>query len=69
MARGFSESSPAPFKVVKLFTQSSGLSTAAAEFKFNARKSNTAVYTDAGHVFTLSNGTARSDSAVDLFQF
>ena len=57
------------FKIVKLFTQASGLTTAATEFKFNARKSNTAVYTDAGHVFTLSNGTARSDSAVDLFQF
>ena len=39
------------------------------KFKFNARKSNTAVYTDAGHVFTLSDGTARDDTGMDLFQF
>ena len=58
-----------PFKIVKLFTQASGLSTAAAEFKFNARKANTAVYTEAGHTFTLSNGDARDDSGQDLFQF
>jgi hypothetical protein len=57
------------FKLVKLFTQASGLSTAAVEFKFNGRKANTAVYTEAGHVFTLSNGDARSDAAVDLFHF
>jgi len=58
-----------PFKIVKLFTQASGLSTAAAEFKFNARKANTAVYTEAGHTFTLSNGNARDDAGADLFQF
>ena len=58
-----------PFKIVKLFTQASGLSTAAAEFKFNARKANTAVYTEAGHTFTLSNGNARDDAGQDLFQF
>jgi len=69
LARTISEASGATFKLVNLFTQASGMSTAATQFKFNARKSNTAVYTDAGHVFTLSNGTARSDSAVDLFQF
>ena len=69
LARTISESSGATFKIVKLFTQASGLTTAATEFKFNARKSNTAVYTDAGHVFTLSDGSARNDSAVDLFQF
>ena len=57
------------FKLVKLFTQASGLTTAAAEFKFNARKANTAVYTEAGHVFTLSNGDAAGTSTVDLFQF
>ena len=57
------------FKVVKLFTQASGLSTAAAEFKFNAELSNVAVYTEAGHTFTLSNGDARSDAGADLFQF
>ena len=56
------------FKIVKLFTQASGLSTAAAEFKFNA-KSNKAVYTESGHVFTLSNGDARDDAGQDLFQF
>jgi len=69
LARTISEASGATFKYVKLYTQASGLSTAATSFKFNARKSNTAVYTDAGHIFTLSNGDARSDSAVDLFQF
>ena len=69
LARTISEASGATFKLVSLFTQASGLTTAATQFKFNARKSNTAVYTDAGHVFTLSNGDARSDSAVDLFQF
>ena len=57
------------FKIVKLFTQASGLTTAAASFKFNAELANRAVYTEAGHVFTLSNGDARSDAAVDLFQF
>ena len=57
------------FKIVKLFTQASGLSTAAASFKFNAELSNRAVYTEAGHVFTLSNGDARTDMGADLFQF
>ena len=57
------------FKIVKLFTQASGLTTAAAEFKFNAELANKAVYTEAGHVFTLSNGDARTDKGVDLFQF
>ena len=57
------------FKIVKLYTQASGLSTAAAEFKFNAELANKAVYTEAGHVFTLSNGDARSDAGVELFQF
>jgi len=57
------------FKLVNLYTQASGLSTAATQFKFNGRKANTAVYTEAGHVFTLSNGDARSDAAVDLFHF
>ena len=69
LARTISETSGAMFKIVKLYTQSSGLNQAAAEFKFNGRKSNTAVYTDAGHVFTLSNGDARSDAGVDLFHF
>ena len=57
------------FKTVKLFTQASGLTTAAASFKFNAELANKAVYTEAGHVFTLSNGDARTDRGVDLFQF
>ena len=57
------------FKIVKLYTQASGLSTAAASFKFNAELANKAVYTEAGHVFTLSNGNARSDAGVELFQF
>ena len=69
LARTISESSGATFKIVKLFTQASGLSTAAAEFKFNGRKANTAVYTAAGHVFTLSDGSARNDTGMDLFQF
>ena len=57
------------FKIVKLYTQASGLSTAAASFKFNAELSNRAVYTEAGHVFTLANGDARADKQMDLFQF
>ena len=57
------------FKIVKLFTQASGLTTAAAEFKFNAELANRAVYTEAGHVFTLSNGDARTDAGADIFQF
>ena len=57
------------FKIVKLYTQASGLSTAAASFKFNAELANKAVYTEAGHVFTLSNGDARSDAGVEIFQF
>ena len=57
------------FRNVKLFTQASGLSTAAATFKFNADQANKAVYTEAGHVFTLSTGAARSDAGVELFQF
>ena len=57
------------FKIVKLYTQASGLTTAAASFKFNAELANKAVYTEAGHVFTLSNGNARSDAGVELFQF
>ena len=57
------------FKIVKLYTLASGLSTAAASFKFNAELANKAVYTEAGHVFTLSNGNARSDAGVELFQF
>ena len=57
------------FKIVKLSTQASGLTTAAASFKFNAELANKAVYTEAGHVFTLSNGDARSDAGADIFQF
>jgi hypothetical protein len=57
------------FKIVKLFTQASGLTTAATSFKFNAELANRAVYTEAGHVFTLSNGDARSDAGADIFQF
>jgi hypothetical protein len=45
------------------------LSTAAASFKFNSELANKAVYTEAGHVFTLSNGDARTDLGQDLFQF
>ena len=69
LARTISEASGATFKIVKLFTQASGLTTAAASFKFNAELANRAVYTEAGHVFTLSNGDARSDAGVDIFQF
>ncbi len=69
LARTISESSGATFKIVKLFTQASGLTTAAASFKFNAELANKAVYTEAGHVFTLSNGDARSDAGADIFQF
>jgi hypothetical protein len=57
------------FRSVKLFTQASGLSTHTAIFKFNAAMSNKTVYTEAGHVFTLSNGDARADTGIELFQF
>ena len=69
LARTISEASGATFKLVNLFTQASGLTTAAASFKFNAELANRAVYTEAGHVFTLSNGNARSDAGADIFQF
>jgi hypothetical protein len=57
------------FRSVKLFTQASGLSTAAITFKFAAAMSNKTVYTEAGHVFTLSNGEAKTDTGIELFQF
>jgi len=57
------------FRAVKLFTQASGLSTAALTMKFNAAMSNKTVYTEAGHVFTLSNGDAKTDIGIELFQF
>jgi hypothetical protein len=57
------------FRAVKLFTQASGLSTAALTMKFNAAMSNKTVYTEAGHVFTLSNGDAKTDTGIELFQF
>jgi len=56
-------------RLVKLFTQASGLSTAAATFKFNASLDNRSVYRAEGHTFLLNNGDTSADSGVELFQF
>jgi len=56
-------------RLVKLFTQASGLSTAAATFKFNAGLDNRSVYRAEGHTFLLNNGDTSSDGGTELFQF
>ena len=56
-------------RLVKFFTQASGLSTAAATFKFNASLDNRSVYRAEGHTFVLNNGSTSSDSGTELFQF
>mgnify|MGYP001117893937 CR=1 FL=1 len=56
-------------RLVKFFTQASGLSTAAATFKFNAGLDNRSVYRAEGHTFLLNNGDTSTDSGVELFQF
>ena len=54
---------------VPLFTQASGLTTAAVTFSFSAVVKNRSVYTNSGHTFLLSNGTERTDASVELFEF
>ena len=56
-------------KDVPLFTQSGGLTTAAATFTFAKTLTNRSVYTNSGHTFILSNGNARADKSVELFEF
>jgi len=56
-------------KSVSLFTQSSGLTTAAATFSFAKTLTNRSVFTNSGHTFILSNGDARADKSVELFEF
>jgi len=56
-------------RLVKFFTQASGLSTAAATFKFNASLDNRSVYRAEGHTFVLNNGSTSSDGGTELFQF
>ena len=54
---------------VPLFTQSSGLSTAAVNLTFSAIIKNRSVYTNSGHTFLLSNGSNRLDASAELFEF
>ena len=54
---------------VPLFTQASGLSTAAINLTFSAIIKNRSVYTNSGHTFLLSNGSDRLDASVELFEF
>ena len=54
---------------VPLFTQASGLSTAAINLSFSAIIKNRSVYTNSGHTFLLSNGSDRVDGSVELFEF
>tara|TARA_B100001564_G_scaffold317996_1_gene294334 strand:- start:1984 stop:3294 length:1311 start_codon:yes stop_codon:yes gene_type:complete len=56
-------------KDVPLFTQSGGLTTAAATFTFAKTLKNRSVFTNSGHTFILSNGDARADKSVELFEF
>ena len=58
-----------PTKSVPLFTQSSGLNTAAATFTFAKTLSRRSVYTNSGHTFLLSDGSSRSDASPELFEF
>ena len=54
---------------VPLFTQASGLKTAALNLTFSAIIKNRSVYTNSGHTFLLSNGSARLDKSTELFEF
>jgi len=56
-------------KNVSLFTQASGLTTSAATLTFAKTLTNRSVYTNSGHTFLLSNGSARADKSVELFEF
>ena len=54
--------------VVPFFSKASGLSTANANFNFNATVDEKFVYTGA-KTFTLANGSNLSDSNITIFQF
>ena len=54
---------------VPLFTQASGLKTAALNLTFSAIIKNRSVYTNSGHTFLLSNGSNRLDASTELFEF
>ena len=56
-------------KTVPLYTQASGLSTAAVNFTFSKTLSRRSVFTNSGHTFLLSNGDDRSDLTPELFEF
>jgi hypothetical protein len=56
-------------KSIPLFTQSGGLTTAAATFTFAKTLSRRSVYTNSGHTFLLSSGDDRADLTVELFEF
>ena len=56
-------------RTVPLFTQASGLTTSALDLTFSAIIKNRSVYTNSGHTFLLSNGSARLDASAELFEF
>ena len=53
---------------VDFFSAAGGLSTANATFEFNAEVADRYSFTDAS-TFTLSDGSALSDTGITLFQF
>ena len=57
----------APIRLVPFFTQTSGLSTAAINFEFNATIDDRRTFTDKS-TFTLSDGSALSEPSIALFQ-
>ena len=54
--------------VVPFFSKAGGLTTANANFNFNATVDDKFVYTGA-KTFTLANGSNLSDSNITIFQF
>ena len=57
----------APIRLVPFFTQTSGLSTAATNFEFNATIDNRRTFTD-NATFKLSDGSNLSEAGISLFQ-
>ena len=55
-------------QIVPFFSQAGGLSTANTNFNFNATVDEKFIFTGT-KTFTLTNGTALSNSAITLFQF
>ena len=55
-------------QVVPFFSKSGGLSTANANFSFNATVDSKFVFTGT-KTFTLANGSELTDSEITLFQF